>query len=65
MCHPGRPGPHGEGQAGSPGLACFHTHEVERVVLELVDLDARARARLVDPSSPKARRTWGTCAPST
>ena len=24
MCHPGRPGPHGEGQAGSPGLDDFH-----------------------------------------
>ena len=25
MCQPGRPGPQGEGHAGSPGLACFHT----------------------------------------
>ena len=25
MCHPGRPGPHGEGQVGSPGFAAFHS----------------------------------------
>ena len=24
MCQPGRPGPHGDGQVGSPGLAAFH-----------------------------------------
>ncbi len=24
MCQPGRPGPQGESQAGSPGLAAFH-----------------------------------------
>lgn len=24
MCHPGRPGPHGEGQDGSPGFDAFH-----------------------------------------
>ena len=23
VCHPGRPGPHGEGHVGSPGLAAF------------------------------------------
>ena len=23
MCHPGRPGPHGDGHAGSPGLEAF------------------------------------------
>ena len=25
MCQPGRPGPHGDGQLGSPGLAAFHS----------------------------------------
>ncbi len=25
MCQPGRPGPHGDGQDGSPGLAAFHS----------------------------------------
>ncbi len=25
MCHPGRPGPHGESHAGSPGFAAFHS----------------------------------------
>ena len=25
MCQPGRPLPHGESQAGSPSLACFHS----------------------------------------
>ncbi len=25
MCQPGRPGPQGESQAGSPGLADFHS----------------------------------------
>src|SRR2546428_859659 len=25
MCHPGRPGPHGLGHAGSPGLEDFHS----------------------------------------
>ncbi len=24
VCHPGRPGPQGEGQEGSPALAFFH-----------------------------------------
>jgi hypothetical protein len=24
MCHPGRPGPHGEGQEGSPTFDAFH-----------------------------------------
>jgi hypothetical protein len=24
ICHPGRPGPHGDGQEGSPGLDAFH-----------------------------------------
>ena len=24
VCHPGRPGPHGESHVGSPGLAFFH-----------------------------------------
>ena len=25
MCQPGRPGPHGEGHDGSPGLDAFHS----------------------------------------
>ena len=25
MCQPGRPAPHGDSQAGSPGLAIFHS----------------------------------------
>ncbi|OPZ62037.1 MAG: hypothetical protein BWY85_02214 [Firmicutes bacterium ADurb.Bin506] len=25
MCHPGRPGPHGESHAGSPGFAAFQS----------------------------------------
>ncbi len=25
MCQPGRPGPQGEGQAGSPGFEAFHS----------------------------------------
>ena len=25
MCQPGRPGPQGDGQLGSPGLAAFHS----------------------------------------
>src|SRR5438270_8299142 len=25
MCHPGRPGPHGDSHCGSPGLAAFHS----------------------------------------
>ena len=25
VCHPGRPGPHGESQVGSPGLAFFQS----------------------------------------
>lgn len=25
ICHPGRPGPHGEGQKGSPGFDAFHS----------------------------------------
>ena len=24
ICHPGRPGPQGDGQEGSPGLDAFH-----------------------------------------
>jgi hypothetical protein len=29
MCHPGRPGPHGEGQEGSPGLEAFQSAKSE------------------------------------
>jgi len=29
MCHPGRPGPHGEGQEGSPGFEAFHSAKSE------------------------------------
>ncbi len=25
VCQPGRPGPHGDSQVGSPGLAFFHS----------------------------------------
>lgn len=24
MCHPGRPGPHGDSHEGSPGFSAFH-----------------------------------------
>ena len=29
MCHPGRPGPHGEGHEGSPGLEAFQSAKSE------------------------------------
>ena len=51
MCQPGRPGPHGRRPRGLAGLRVLPHHEVERIVLELVDLHARARARFVDASS--------------
>ena len=42
MCQPGRPGPHGDGHAGSPGLADFQSAKSSGIVLALVDVDARA-----------------------
>ena len=35
MCHPGRPGPQGESQVGSPGLADFHRAKSEGLRLRL------------------------------
>ena len=29
MCHPGRPGPHGEGHEGSPDLEAFQSTKSE------------------------------------
>ena len=55
MCQPGRPLPHGLSQKGSPGFAAFHSakssglfREVERALLALVDLDARAGVELFE-----------------
>ena len=33
MCHPGRPGPQGDPQVGSPGLADFHRAKSEGFLL--------------------------------
>jgi hypothetical protein len=52
MCHPGRPGPQGLSQVGSPGLAPFHS--TKSAGLRLAALTAtRSPARL---SSWCARR---------
>ena len=50
MCQPGRPRPHGESHAGSPGFAAFQQREVHRAALRLVDVDPRAGrlAQLLD-----------------
>ena len=44
MCQPGRPGPHGDSHAGSPGFAAFQSAKSTGAALALVDLDARAGA---------------------
>ena len=66
MCQPGRPGPHGLGQAGSPGAWRLPQHEVERIALVRVvrdvaplvgdreHLGAREMAQL--PNSGQRRR---------
>ena len=42
MCQPGRPGPHGSGQEGSPGFAAFHRAKSSAIALALVHVHARA-----------------------
>ena len=46
MCQPGRPGPHGDCQLGSPG-GHLPQHEVHRVAFHVVDLYARAGLQLI------------------
>ena len=48
MCQPGRPVPQGEAHARLAGLGRLPQHEVERIALGLVDLDARAGAQVVE-----------------
>ena len=43
MCHPGRPGPQGLSQAGSPGLAGLPEHEIHGVLFVRVHLYPCAR----------------------
>lgn len=45
ICHPGRPGPHGEGHDGSPALDAFHKAKSEA---ERADFEARAPEPLSD-----------------
>ncbi len=47
MCQPGRPGPHGLSQAGSPGLGPFPQGEVAGVALSVADFDAGAGFQLL------------------
>lgn len=53
MCQPGRPGPHGDGQAGSPGLDDFQSAKSAAERLPVVDVK--------EPVSPAERRrvSWG------
>ena len=55
VCQPGRPSPHGEGHAGSPGLAIFHRAKSIGVRLSLGDLD-RGAAACSDSSDWRASR---------
>ena len=48
MCQPGRPGPHGLGHAGSPGLAAFQSAKSSGSRFRSSDLDARAGEELVE-----------------
>lgn len=45
MCHPGRPGPQGDPQVGSPGLADFHRAKSEGLRF-LLSRATRSPARL-------------------
>ena len=49
MCQPGRPGPQGEGQEGSPGFAAFHSTKSAGRGLVLVHLDPRPGAERLHP----------------
>ena len=57
MCQPGRPGPHGDGHDGSPGLAAFHSAKSSGARFFSLDLDARARLELVERLARELRRT--------
>ena len=59
MCQPGRPGPIGVSQDGSPGFGPFPEREVADVVLAVVvRLDALAdlELRRIEPREPAVRR---------
>ena len=43
VCQPGRPGPHGDAQLGSPGLAFFHSTKSSGRPLLLAGLDPAPR----------------------
>ena len=44
MCQPGRPGPHGDGHDGSPGLAAFHSAKSSGARFFSVSISTRAPA---------------------
>ena len=51
MCQPGRPGPHGDSNDGSPGFAPFHRREVGGVPLSFVHFGPRAGQHLFQAAS--------------
>ena len=51
MCQPGRPGPQGLSQAGSPGLAHFHRAKSPGFSLRSSSLDAGAADGLLQPAA--------------
>ena len=48
VCHPGRPGPHGDGHDGSPGLTFFQRAKSRAEPLLLVDLHPGAGPHVVE-----------------
>ena len=48
MCQPGRPSPHGDGHAGSPGFGVLPQHEIERVVFARRHVHAFAGPKFVE-----------------
>ena len=63
MCQPGRPGPHGLVPGRLARLGPLPQREVERALLLLAHLDARARLQVVDALARQlavARRSSGT-----
>ena len=54
MCHPGRPFPHGESHAGSPGLACFQSTKSSGSRLDS-SISTRAPARRSARRLPESR----------
>ena len=56
MCQPGRPAPQGDGPRRLAGLGVLPEHEIQRIALALIDLDARTGAQVLESLAREAAR---------